>query len=145
MIFQSIRWRLQLWYGLVFLALLAGFGVTAYALLRNLQLRHLDGEFQRRMVLLANNLRPPPGGPWSFFPSVELTNFLGPQQGGPRLDGFWMGRGGWRGDPGDPGGRGNPGDRGGRGYPGDQGGRGNPGDRGGWSNPGDWSGWGVDA
>jgi len=34
MIFQSIRWRLQLWYGLVFLALLAGFGFTAYALLR---------------------------------------------------------------------------------------------------------------
>jgi len=89
MIFQSIRWRLQLWYGLVFLALLAGFGVTAYALLRNDQLRHLDEEFLRRMGPVSNSLRPPRGGP-------------GPD--GPR-----MGPGGRRGD------RGDRGDRGGRG------------------------------
>jgi two-component system OmpR family sensor kinase len=92
MIFQSIRWRLQVWYGLVFLAVLAGFGVTAYALLRNVQLRNLDEAFLKRMAPLSNSLRPPPGGP-------------GPN--GPR-----MGRGGRRGDRGD---RGDPGDRGGRG------------------------------
>jgi heavy metal sensor kinase len=61
MIFQSIRWRLQIWYGLVFLAVLAGFGVTAYQLERNRQFRNLDGEFQRRMGALSNLLRPPPG------------------------------------------------------------------------------------
>jgi heavy metal sensor kinase len=86
MIFRSIRWRLQLWYGLVFLALLAGFGLTAYALLRNDQLRHLDEEFLRRMGPVSNSLRPLRGGP-------------GPD--GPR-----MGGGGGGGDRGDRGGRG---------------------------------------
>ena len=121
MIFQSIRWRLQLWYGLVFLALLAGFGGTAYDLLRSLQLRHLDGEIQRRMVPLANSLRPPPGGPRFFFPGGELTNSPGPTPGGPRQDGPRMGRGGRRGDQGDQGGRGGDfpggGPPGGRGFP----------------------------
>jgi heavy metal sensor kinase len=115
MMFHSIRWRLQLWYGLVFLALLAGFGVTAYALLRNVQLRHLDAEFQRRMGPLSNSLRPPPGGPrprFFFFPN-DLSNSLLSSPGGPRPDGPRLGRGGRRGDPGDRGERGDPGDRGG--------------------------------
>ena len=30
MFFKSIRWRLQMWYGLILLAVLAGFGVTAF-------------------------------------------------------------------------------------------------------------------
>ena len=34
MILKSIRWRLQIWYGLVFLAVLTGFGLTAYELER---------------------------------------------------------------------------------------------------------------
>jgi len=108
MIFQSIRWRLQLWYGLVFLALLAGFGVTAYALLRNVQLRHLDGEFQRRIGPLSSSLRPPPGGPRPFFPFFPnpFTNSQGPPPGGLRPDGLRMGRGGRREDQGDRGGRG---------------------------------------
>jgi heavy metal sensor kinase len=68
MILQSIRWRLQLWYGLVFLTVLAGFGVTAYELERSRQLRDLDAEFQRRIGPLSSAFRPPPrqgppGGP----------------------------------------------------------------------------------
>ncbi len=86
MIFHSIRWRLQVWYGLVFVAVLAGFGVTAYTLLRNVQLRHLDEEFLGRIGPLSNSLRPPPGGP--------------------RPDGPRQGRGGRRSDPGERGGRG---------------------------------------
>ena len=30
MIFNSIRWRLQAWHGLILVAVLAGFGFTAY-------------------------------------------------------------------------------------------------------------------
>jgi len=114
MIFQSIRWRLQVWYGLVFLALLSGFGVTAYALLRDVQLRHLDGEFQRRIGPLSNSLRPPPGGPRPFFPFFpnQFTNSPGPPPDGLRPDGFRMGRGARRGDQGDQGERGGRGGRG---------------------------------
>jgi heavy metal sensor kinase len=108
MILQSIRWRLQLWYGLVFLALLAGFGVTAYALLRNVQLRHLDGEFQRRMGPLSSSMRPPLGGPRPFFPFFpnQASNSPGSPPGGLRPGGLRMGRGGRRGDPGARGERG---------------------------------------
>ncbi len=62
MIFDSIRGRLQLWYGLILVAVLAGFGVTAYQLERGRQLRRIDGELQRRVNLLATALRPPPRG-----------------------------------------------------------------------------------
>ena len=31
---NSIRWRLQIWYGLILVAVLAGFGATAYQLER---------------------------------------------------------------------------------------------------------------
>jgi hypothetical protein len=101
MIFQSIRWRLQLWYGLVFLALLAGFGFTAYALLRNVQMRHLDAEFQRRMGPMSGMMRPPPGGRGPFFPFYQdQTTNPAFAPGGPRGDGSRMGRGGPRGDRG---------------------------------------------
>jgi hypothetical protein len=50
MIFQSIKWRLQIWYGLILVAVLAGFGFTAFELERNLQLRRLDEELQRRLA-----------------------------------------------------------------------------------------------
>jgi hypothetical protein len=36
--FQSIRWRLQLWYGVLLVAILSGFGFTAWRLLRTDQL-----------------------------------------------------------------------------------------------------------
>lgn len=60
MIFNSIRGRLQLWYGLILVAVLAGFGVTAYQMERGRQLRRMDGELQRRVNWLAGALRPPP-------------------------------------------------------------------------------------
>ena len=34
MIFKSIKWRLQIWYGLILVVVLAGFGFTAYQLER---------------------------------------------------------------------------------------------------------------
>ena len=60
-LFKSIKWRLQLWYGLILVVVLAGFGGTAYQLERSRQFRHLDDELHQRIGILANNLhRPPP-------------------------------------------------------------------------------------
>jgi two-component system OmpR family sensor kinase len=60
-IFKSIKWRLQIWYGLILVIVLAGFGFTAYQLERNLRFRQIDDELHRRFGVLANALhRPPP-------------------------------------------------------------------------------------
>jgi two-component system OmpR family sensor kinase len=60
-IFKSIKWRLQIWYGLILVVVLAGFGITAYQLERNRQFRQIDDELHRRFGVLANALhRPPP-------------------------------------------------------------------------------------
>jgi two-component system OmpR family sensor kinase len=60
-IFKSIKWRLQIWYGLILVVVLAGFGVTAYQLERNRQFRQIDDELHRRFDVLVNALhRPPP-------------------------------------------------------------------------------------
>ena len=62
-IFKSIKWRLQLWYGLILVVVLAGFGVTAYQLERNRQFRQVDDELHRRIEVLKGALRrPPPRG-----------------------------------------------------------------------------------
>src|SRR6266478_5184257 len=65
MIFNSIRWRLQIWYGLILVAVLAGFGVTAFTLERGRQFRNLDDQLTRRLGAVANGLGPlrRPGGP----------------------------------------------------------------------------------
>ncbi|HEY5345798.1 MAG TPA: ATP-binding protein [Verrucomicrobiae bacterium] len=60
-IFKSIKWRLQIWYGLILVIVLAGFGITAYQLERNRQFRQIDDELHRRVGVLGNALhRPPP-------------------------------------------------------------------------------------
>jgi len=61
MIFKSIRWRLQIWYGLILMVVLAGFGFTSFQLERGRQFRRIDEELQRRVGALANALRQPPG------------------------------------------------------------------------------------
>jgi heavy metal sensor kinase len=63
-VFKSIKWRLQLWYGLILLFVLAGFGFTAYQLERGRLLGRIDNELHRRVEILAGTLRrPPPRGP----------------------------------------------------------------------------------
>ena len=60
-ILKSIKWRLQIWYGLILVVVLAGFGITAYQLERNRQFRQIDDELHRRFGVIANALhRPPP-------------------------------------------------------------------------------------
>jgi len=52
MFLNSIRWRLQVWYGVILIAVLAGFGITAYQLERAQRFRTIDGELKRRMDAL---------------------------------------------------------------------------------------------
>jgi signal transduction histidine kinase len=59
MIFKSIKWRLQIWYGLILVVVLAGFGITAFQLERGRQFRRIDGELQRRVNAVAGTLRQP--------------------------------------------------------------------------------------
>jgi two-component system, OmpR family, sensor kinase len=62
-IFKSIKWRLQIWYGLILVVVLAGFGITAYQLERGRLLGRIDDELHRRVQILANTLHRPPRGP----------------------------------------------------------------------------------
>lgn len=64
MFFNSLRWRLQLWHGLILCLVLTGFGLTAYRLQHANELRRVDQELQRRLGPLLETLRrPQPGSP----------------------------------------------------------------------------------
>lgn len=80
MIFKSIKWRLQIWYGLILVGVLAGFGFTSYQLERGKLFRRVDEGLQRRAVAIANALRPlrpqfpgdrPPGEPGPQRPLLD--------------------------------------------------------------------------
>jgi signal transduction histidine kinase len=61
MIFNSIRWRLQLWHGLILVIVLAAFGFSAYHVTRDNQLRRADQDLDQSFMTL---FRPePPKGP----------------------------------------------------------------------------------
>ena len=76
-IFKSIKWRLQIWYGLILVVVLAGFGLTAYHLERNQQFDRIDNELHRRVGVLVNSLHRPPHHPQFDF------NHPPPDQMGP--------------------------------------------------------------
>ena len=59
-LFKSIKWRLQIWYGLILVAVLVVFEFSAYQLECNGQFRRIDDELHRRIGVLANALRRPP-------------------------------------------------------------------------------------
>jgi two-component system OmpR family sensor kinase len=81
-IFKSIKWRLQLWYGLILVAVLAALGATAYQLERNLQLSRIDGELQRRFPPLTDALRGhgrgPGRPPFAGMPPDQIPGDLPP-------------------------------------------------------------------
>jgi heavy metal sensor kinase len=88
MIFHSIRWRLQAWYGLILVAVLAGFGLTAYHVARGNQLRRIDQDLDLRVKAL---FRPQsPGGPLDRFPDQPPDGPFeppsGPRRNEPRGD-----------------------------------------------------------
>ena len=90
MIFNSIKWRLQLWHGAMLVVVLAGFGVTADELQRVNFLRHIDQDLQQRNAMLLGELRLQTprerGGPGGDFPG-EPRDRIRPEgdfHGGPR-------------------------------------------------------------
>jgi two-component system, OmpR family, sensor kinase len=62
-IFKSIKWRLQIWYGLILVVVLAGFGLTAFQLERGSVFRGIDDKLARRANALMVALHPPRGRP----------------------------------------------------------------------------------
>ncbi len=78
MIFKSIRWRLQIWYGIILLTVLTGFGVTAYQLERGRQFRRIDEDLRQRANMIGGPMRLPPRGP-----GPEDPPFMRPPPGGP--------------------------------------------------------------
>src|ERR1700733_13061653 len=48
-IFKSIKWRLQIWYGLILVAVLAALGITAYQMERQELFGRIDNELQHRI------------------------------------------------------------------------------------------------
>jgi two-component system, OmpR family, sensor kinase len=71
MIFNSIRWRLQVWHGLILILVLAGFGFTAYQVARDNQLRRIDQDLDQRLMAMLRPQPPdrPPGPPSDWPPS----------------------------------------------------------------------------
>ena len=58
---QSIRWRLQLWHGVLLVLVLSGFGITAYRLEIARQIRRIDEELQQRLPVLVDSQHPARG------------------------------------------------------------------------------------
>jgi two-component system OmpR family sensor kinase len=61
--FQSLRWRQQLWHGLLLALVLAGFGFTAWRLQRTNQLRRIDQALEERISVVAGGIRRGGGAP----------------------------------------------------------------------------------
>ena len=97
---NSIRWRLQIWYGLILVTVLIGFGFTAFQLDRGRVYRQVDDELQRRAGALSQLLRPPrnrgPQGPQGERPFNGSPEDQMPPDGPPRGHDFNVGPEGLR-------------------------------------------------
>jgi len=82
--FQSIRWRLQIWYGLLLVAVLSGFGAAVYRVESERQFRRGDEELQRRLQVLAASRHPVPNArpPRQHFVLLPENTALFDQKGG---------------------------------------------------------------
>lgn len=94
MVIKSIRWRLQLWYGLILVLVLIAFGFTAYQVAYDHQLRRIDQELSQQLMAA---MRPqphagPPGGKrdhdrGDFPPDLSPDqDHMGPPRGGERFE-----------------------------------------------------------
>lgn len=84
---HSIRWRLQLWHGLLLALVMAGFVLTGWQLQRANQLRRIDQELEQRLAVVAGSLRRGPGGPDRGVPDFPPESRRGPGER-PGFDGF---------------------------------------------------------
>jgi two-component system OmpR family sensor kinase len=83
---KSIRWRLQLWSGVILVCVLSGFGITASRLHRISQFNQIDEELKRRAAALSVALR---GGPGRDHDPGHAPDFGHPPIGiGPAGPGF---------------------------------------------------------
>ena len=57
-VFRSMRWRLQLWYGMLLLVVLTGFDLTAYRLESARQIRRIDEELGQLLPVLVASQHP---------------------------------------------------------------------------------------
>ncbi len=90
-IFKSIKWRLQIWYGLILVAVLIGFGLTSFQLERNRQFRRIDEELQRRFSAITMAVRPPPNrGPNANRQSPDRPLRIQRPEDSPTLNGGWL-------------------------------------------------------
>ncbi|HSI12376.1 MAG TPA: ATP-binding protein [Chthoniobacter sp.] len=82
---RSIRWRLQLWYGALLVAVLCGFGATAYHLEKGRRYRLIDEGLHSRLSLLVDALRAGPerGGERKRPPELHLAPEQSALFGGP--------------------------------------------------------------
>lgn len=78
---RSIRWRLQLWYAAVLLAVIAGFAGLLFERVRTARLREVDGELEAAARFLDANLR-------RFPPPVLDPALPEPPPGTPEWDGW---------------------------------------------------------
>jgi heavy metal sensor kinase len=95
---RSIRARFQWWLAFLLVALLSGFGITAYQLHRTNRFNQIDQELERRVSALSGDLRPPlPFGQFAKRPPFDRgpgpprprsTAPDRPPQGGPAEPGF---------------------------------------------------------
>jgi len=80
MIFNSIRWRVQAWHGLILVTVLTGFGFTAYHVARDNQLRRIDQDLEQHLIPM---IRPQPPNR-----HVDRTSGpIGPEANGGPADG----------------------------------------------------------
>jgi two-component system OmpR family sensor kinase len=83
-IFNSIKWRLQIWYGLILVLVLVGFGFTAINLERERQMTWLMTNLEQRFGAVAGALHPhPPKGPRGERPEEMPPQDL-------RSEGFYL-------------------------------------------------------
>jgi heavy metal sensor kinase len=83
--FHSIRWRLQLWHGLLLVTVLAGFGFTAWRLQRATQFQRVDQELDRQVQVIFRAIGGPGGKPHGHPPPDGFRPPGGPE--GPREPG----------------------------------------------------------
>lgn len=85
MIFNSIRWRVQAWHGLILFFVLLAFGFTAYHVARDNQLRRIDEELQERLAM-SFHMPPPDRGPHGPPPEGRPRGEDRPGKPGFRMD-----------------------------------------------------------
>jgi heavy metal sensor kinase len=83
---KSIRWQLQIWYGLILVAVLVGFGLTAYQLDSGREFGRVDNDLHRHFSAVADALHPhgpPPGErpPFEGPPPDRFSPDLPPANG----------------------------------------------------------------